>query len=485
MEGNQAEDIVEVLPGGDRYAAPATRSEKYRIILERIFDHLAFRVAIIILILIDFIVIIIDLTKNSLHLHPADIISMVISSIFVIELILRIYIKSILVVSYTNVVSYFRIVMILRVVRGLRILSIIRFYIEKRETVNSARLAVSQNKRRFVEDERLIAMSFPSTGVTALYRNDIEDVSKFFKQKHDGHFKIYNLCSEKGYDESKFDNRVERIFIDDHNVPKLAEAVKFVKDVDDWMKADEENVLAVHCRGGKGRTGTMVCIWLIASGEYDDAEEALNWFGERRTDRTVGSKFQGVETPSQSRYVGYYATMKKLFNSQLPNHKQLILDKIIIKNIYTFGQMDGTDLSGKIYTNNYIFEFNPSVESNCKSRLSEDRKDYCIEIGEDCPILEDDVKFMFFSSSEKVPKGYDDCAFYFWLNTSFVDETSVTTLNKDVLDNPHKDIKHKVFGSDFAVQICFKRRPKTEQSFIHSANKEPTAEDHIQITQEI
>lgn len=211
-------------------------------------------------------------------------------------------------------------------------------------------------------------MSFPSSGVTALYRNDIEDVSKFFREKHRDHFKIYNLCSEKGYDESKFDNRVERVFIDDHNVPKLREAVQFVEDVTKWMKADEENVLAVHCRGGKGRTGTMVCIWLIASGEYDDAEEALNWFGERRTDKTVGSKFQGVETPSQSRYVGYYADMKKNHNSKMPKRKEVVLEKIVIKNIYTFGKLDGSDLSGKIYLDNFVFEFNPSIESNCKVR---------------------------------------------------------------------------------------------------------------------
>ena len=40
--------------------------------------------------------------------------------------------------------------------------------------------------------------------------------------------------------------------------------------------------------------------------EKATAKEALDFFGEQRTDFTKSSKFQGVETPSQSRYVGYY-----------------------------------------------------------------------------------------------------------------------------------------------------------------------------------
>ena len=38
------------------------------------------------------------------------------------------------------------------------------------------------------------------------------------------------------------------------------------------MNADKENVIAIHCKGGKGRTGTMICVWLIESGMFKDAE---------------------------------------------------------------------------------------------------------------------------------------------------------------------------------------------------------------------
>lgn len=45
--------------------------------------------------------------------------------------------------------------------------------------------------------DRVIAMSFPSSGSAALYRNSIYEVSQFLDQKHPGHYRVYNLCCEQ------------------------------------------------------------------------------------------------------------------------------------------------------------------------------------------------------------------------------------------------------------------------------------------------
>ena len=65
-------------------------------------------------------------------------------------------------------------------------------------------LKVSQNKRRYIDEhfdldltyvtDRVIAMSFPSSGSEALYRNSIRDVGEFLDKKHYGHYRVYNLC---------------------------------------------------------------------------------------------------------------------------------------------------------------------------------------------------------------------------------------------------------------------------------------------------
>jgi len=44
--------------------------------------------------------------------------------------------------------------------------------------------------------DRMIAMSFPSQGIMSLYRNPIEEVSRFFNHKYPGKYRIYNCCSE-------------------------------------------------------------------------------------------------------------------------------------------------------------------------------------------------------------------------------------------------------------------------------------------------
>lgn len=85
--------------------------------------------------------------------------------------------------------------------------------------------------------------------------------------------------------------------------------------------------------GGKGRTGTMICVWLVEAELFLKAEDSLVYFGSRRTDTRYGHAFQGVETPSQSRYVRYYERIKEN-GGNLPPEKKLHLRKIRMEGEY-------------------------------------------------------------------------------------------------------------------------------------------------------
>ncbi|XP_043388336.1 phosphatidylinositol 3,4,5-trisphosphate 3-phosphatase TPTE2 isoform X1 [Chelonia mydas] len=356
-----------------------------------------------------------------------------------------------------------RMVIILRALRIIILIRIFRLASQKKQLEKVTRRMVSENKRRYTKDgfdldltyvtDRIIAMSFPSSGKQSFYRNPIKEVARFLDTKHKDHYTIYNLCSEKGYDPVYFHYRVERVFIDDHNVPSLEDMLKFTANVRAWMKQDEKNIIAIHCKGGKGRTGTMVCTWLIDSDQFESAKESLDYFGERRTDKSTSSKFQGVETPSQSRYVGYYEILKNKYNLKLPPERRLKIKNIKIYSINGVGKGNGSDLKIQIIMKRkVVFHCVCATQENC--RLFFDAENDFAVIGlEDCPVISGDVKVRFESQTD-LPKGYDNCPFFFWFNTSFI-ENNRLYLPRNELDNPHKSKMWKIYREKFAVELNF------------------------------
>ncbi|XP_071379587.1 phosphatidylinositol 3,4,5-trisphosphate 3-phosphatase TPTE2-like, partial [Centroberyx affinis] len=329
---------VEIDDGKDDSVEPDTLYHNIRKKITPFVMSFGFRAFGMVLILVDFVLVIVDLSlpARSRELGNAlEAVSLTISFFFLLDVLLRVYVEGFkvyfssklniidaCVVVITLVVTMVytfsdlsgtslipRVVTFLRSLRVIILVRVFRLASQKKELEKVTRRMVSENKRRYQKDgfdldltyvtDRVIAMSFPSSGKQSFYRNPIKEVARFLDTKHEGHYKVFNLCSEKGYDPKFFHYRVERVFIDDHNVPSLEDMLKYTANVRDWMSADPKNIIAIHCKGGKGRTGTLVCTWLIDSNQFESAQDSLEYFGERRTDKSRSSKFQGVETPSQ------------------------------------------------------------------------------------------------------------------------------------------------------------------------------------------
>ncbi|XP_071780739.2 putative tyrosine-protein phosphatase TPTE [Centroberyx gerrardi] len=483
---------VEIDDGKDDSVEPDTVYHNIRKKITPFVMSFGFRIFGMVLILVDFVLVIVDLSlpARSRELGDAlEAVSLIISLFFLLDVLLRVYVEGFKVYfsSKLNIVDACVVVITLvvtmvytfsdmsgtslipRVVtflRSLRIIILVRVFrlaSQKKELEKVTRRMVSENKRRYQKDgfdldltyvtDRVIAMSFPSSGKQSFYRNPIKEVARFLDTKHEGHYKVFNLCSEKGYDPKFFHYKVERVFIDDHNVPSLEDMLKYTANVRDWMSADPKNIIAIHCKGGKGRTGTLVCTWLIDSNQFESAEDSLEYFGERRTDKSRSSKFQGVETPSQSRYVGYYEVMKTKFNRQLPPPQSLRIKSIRIHSIAGVGRGDGSDLKVKIIVRKeLVFQCVCAKLENCTVFPDVGSNAAVISL-QNGPVVEGDVKVMF-ESSAGLPKGYEDCPFYFWFNTSFIEDNKLF-LSREELDNPHKAKTWDLYKEDFGVTMFF------------------------------
>ncbi|CAM1319655.1 TPTE2 (predicted) [Pycnogonum litorale] len=468
-----------------------TQFDQLRSQLRIIVEHIAFRLFGLLLITIDIILLIVDLSikdKTTNEETTYDMIAMVFICYFMIEVSVRLFAKGVhdFFIAWYNVVDlvvivvsfiitiiystvdfanagYAKLVVIGRLVR---LVLFVRLCTERKHIEKGVRHVVGENKRRYKKDgfdldltyvtEKIIAMSFPSSGRMSMYRNPIKQVAKFFNTKHPDHYRIYNLCSERSYDTSYFHGRVRRYMIDDHNVPSLKDIIAFCEDVQKWLDHDESNVIAVHCKGGKGRTGTMICVWLIHCNLFESAETSLDYFGDRRTDLEVGTKFQGVQTPSQSRYVGYYNIIHNQLNDVLPEEVLLHLTRIKIYAFAGIGVGNGSDFWSEIFIRRKkIFECIFGTEQNCLAKYDAD-EDFLDVTVVNCPVLAGDIRIKFQTSNEKVPKNYENCPFYLWFHTSFIDNYRLY-IKREELDNPHNCKTWKTFRESFAVELFFSK----------------------------
>ncbi|XP_072051248.1 phosphatidylinositol 3,4,5-trisphosphate 3-phosphatase and dual-specificity protein phosphatase PTEN-like [Amphiura filiformis] len=341
---------------------------------------------------------------------------------------------------------------------------------------------VSKNKTRYTDGNfdldltyicpNIIAMGFPAERLESVYRNDMESVVKFLDQHHKDHYKVYNLCSERNYDHAKFYHRVAHYPFDDHNPPKMALIQPFCRDVDQWLAEDDKNVAAIHCKAGKGRTGVMVCALLLDRKECRTADEAMAFYGDKRT-----QDGKGVTIPSQRRYVQYYA---ELISRHVPYESMaLILTKVELE---TVPMMSGGTCNPFFVI--YTKQKHKAHTSDVVRGIKKGQRVVVFDISKKVAVC-DDVKVEFYHKTPMLEK--KSPMFHFWFNTFFVvhplphdsrrstdsdtipevngspADTLVLTLRKDEIDKANKDKTNRFFSPNLKVRLFFVRSSHSDQ----------------------
>lgn len=355
-------------------------------------------------------------------------------------------------------------------------------------------MMVSKKKNRYREGgfdldltyifKNILAMGFPAQKFEAMYRNHIDDVVRFLESKHKDHYKIYNLCSEKKYDISKFHEKVATYPFDDHTPPKFEMIQPFCQDVDDWLSQDKDHVAVVHCKAGKGRTGVMICCYMLHKRlkSVASAIDALRFYGDKRT-----SDQKGVTIPSQRRYVNYYAELVRTKQEYKP--VTLSLRSLHLNSIPQFNGFPCSPCFTVYQSKSKIYS-SPVIETKKGSKFLQ--FDLPVKL-----LVCGDVKIELYNKSVVWSKLEKICQL--WFNTFFTypsyqelpdveDRTAnglvngeqreqskwesalltdnrnwnddcprSITVTKGQLDKANKDITHKHFSSDFKIHLDFVR----------------------------
>ncbi|CAH8662935.1 unnamed protein product [Schistosoma curassoni] len=293
---------------------------------------------------------------------------------------------------------------------------------------------VSRHKKRFQQDgfdldlsyisSRIIAMGFPAVKLEGVYRNHIDDVVRFLQTRHANHYKIYHLCDERDFNVCRFDGPVAKYPFSDHNAPQFEQIIALCEDVNEFLSQDPKNVVAINCKAGKGRTGVMVCACLLRLHDVMNAEEALKFYGEQRTDNG-----KGVTIPSQRRYVHYYDLFLK---NNLEYHRIPIF--LTAVRVCGLQYLPGLLLDLQLYT----FDSSHVFEQNCATLSSEPihQNEVLIKPKQDI-LLFGDVRVKFYARHHMLNKKI--CQL--WFNTYFVlheeGSSNCVSSSKEGFNNDH------------------------------------------------
>lgn len=160
-----------------------------------------------------------------------------------------------------------------------------------------------------------------------MFRNPIENLVKYLDSKHPDDWCIWDLRAEgSGYPDEVVHNRIYRFPFPDHHPPPFELVIRATQVMHEWLHPvdpvlAEKRLAVIHCKAGKGRTGSMACYYLISECGYT-AIDAMATFTAKR----MKSGFEGVSIPSQRRWVRYAELWAKEFHKEYRDRPVEILE---------------------------------------------------------------------------------------------------------------------------------------------------------------
>ncbi|XP_077594703.1 tensin-1 isoform X2 [Stigmatopora nigra] len=300
--------------------------------------------------------------------------------------------------------------------------------------------------------ERIISFSFPATAEEHNYIAHLKEVAAMLRSKHGEHYLVLNL-SELRNDLATLNPKVLEFGWPDHHAPPLDKICSMCKAIGTWLNGDPHNVVVLHNKGNRGRTGVVVAAYMHYSSISASADQALDRFAMRRF---YEDKALPVGQPSQRRYVQYF---NGLLSGQIKiNNKPLFLHHVIMHGIPNFESKGGCRPFLKIYQ-----AMQPVYTSGIYNVQGDGNTSICITI-EPGLLLKGDILLKCYH--KRFRNSIRDVVFRVQFHTCAIHDLGVV-FGKRELDETFKDDRFPEYGK---VEFVFSYAPQKIKGLSHLEN---------------
>jgi phosphatidylinositol-3,4,5-trisphosphate 3-phosphatase/dual-specificity protein phosphatase PTEN len=219
--------------------------------------------------------------------------------------------------------------------------------------------------------------------------------------------------------------------------------------------------VAIHCKAGKGRTGLVICAYLMFSGLCPTAVAALKFFGDQRT-----KDGKGVQIPSQKRYLGYFEILLRDYRDsiQYPPVAKVLIRTVTLSSVPHFDPDGGCDpyLLVMKRKDGHMHVPCGTKEGNYKDQMVtvyDSREGHPVKhiagkiTNFQIPLMrhfEGELNIVLFDHDQT---SRDDKMCSFWIHTGFLPPTGKYSMKKYEIDDAVKDKKNELFDQDFTISV--------------------------------
>uniref|UniRef100_A0A1B8Y519 Tensin 1 n=1 Tax=Xenopus tropicalis TaxID=8364 RepID=A0A1B8Y519_XENTR len=298
--------------------------------------------------------------------------------------------------------------------------------------------------------ERIISVTFSTGTEEPTFCRNLKEVAHMLKSKHGDNYLIFNL-SERRHDISKLHSKVLDFGWPDLHAPALEKVCSICKAMDTWLNADPHNVVVIHNKGNRGRTGVVIAAYMHYSNISASADQALDRFAMRRF---YEDKVLPVAQPSQKRYINYFSGL--LSGAMKMNSKPLFLHHVIMHGIPNFESKGGCRPFLKIYQ-----AMQPVYTSGIYNVQGDSQTSICITI-EPGLLLKGDILLKCYHKKFRSPTR--DVIFRVQFHTCAIHDLGIV-FGKEDLDEAFKDERFPEYGK---VEFVFSYGPEKIQEVGHT-----------------